>query len=526
MAVRIQLDRPYNHFTNLDYISGRVTLNLTSDTSISAVVVKLEGESRTRLAGPRTPYSDRPDRKKTELEIHKLLYKTQTVFPSKEIQSHTSGNSSFTLGPGTHEYAFQFKIPFNNDCLTSNSLHIAGLRLDMISDPNMHVKRTLPPSLSGFPGEAEIKYYVKVTVVRPQFYKENFRDFSDFKFFPIEPPRQPATKEERYARRQHNFTAGLAPYPKKKGLFEALKARNSSAASLTAPRVSVDVRLPNPPILTCNEPLPIRVIVQKQNESPEVIFLQMLQIELIGYTDIRAHDLRRTEVGSWVIRSVSNLAKPLGSPTDPAGKDIVVDSSLWDRLPLPNTVAPSFQTCNIARHYELEVRLGLSYGTPGNIKPELIVLPLRHQVEVFSGIAPPEALIAAMRAGAGSLAAAATAATAKPSLQQPPMPPNSLPPGGPSVPPAAGPGLAPIYPGGPPMPESPVTPSYSQFPPQAGDAGTAIHPPVPDVAPPSYEDAMADEIGPVDGPRRDYNPPPSPPGGGIGNGDRKSRLST
>ena len=26
-----------------------------------------------------------------------------------------------------------------------------------------------------------------------------------------------------------------------------------------------------------------------------------------------------------------------------------------------------------------------------------------------------------------------------------------------------------------------------------------------DEAPPSYEDAMADEIGPVDGPRRDYS---------------------
>ena len=39
----------------------------------------------------------------------------------------------------------------------------------------MHVKKSLPPSLSGFPGEAEIKYYVKVTVVRPQLFKENHR---------------------------------------------------------------------------------------------------------------------------------------------------------------------------------------------------------------------------------------------------------------------------------------------------------------------------------------------------------------
>jgi hypothetical protein len=45
----------------------------------------------------------------------------------------------------------------------------------MAKQANRHVKKTLPPSLSGFPGMAEIKYYVKATVVRPQFYKENLR---------------------------------------------------------------------------------------------------------------------------------------------------------------------------------------------------------------------------------------------------------------------------------------------------------------------------------------------------------------
>ena len=45
----------------------------------------------------------------------------------------------------------------------------------MARDTNRHVKKTLPPSLSGFPGEADIKYFVKATVIRPQFYKENIR---------------------------------------------------------------------------------------------------------------------------------------------------------------------------------------------------------------------------------------------------------------------------------------------------------------------------------------------------------------
>jgi hypothetical protein len=134
------------------------------------------------------------------------------------------------------------------------------------------------------------------------------------------------------------------------------------------PRFSVDARLPNPPIITCNEPLPLRVLVQKLSASKETVFLQMLQIELIGYTHVRAHELTRTETGSWVLMSKSNMAIPLGSPEDPEGKEWKVDNSMWNQIPLPNTVAPSFDTCNISRTYELEVRVGLAHGNVGAIK--------------------------------------------------------------------------------------------------------------------------------------------------------------
>ena len=52
------------------------------------------------------------------------------------------------------------------------------MRMDMAQGANPHVKKILPPSLGGLPGEAEIQYYVKATVQRPAFYKENFRDVS------------------------------------------------------------------------------------------------------------------------------------------------------------------------------------------------------------------------------------------------------------------------------------------------------------------------------------------------------------
>lgn len=72
MSVRIQFDKPISFFTNLDFVTGRVILALSTDATISAINVKLEGESRTRLAGPRNPQDVRFDKKKTELEVHKV----------------------------------------------------------------------------------------------------------------------------------------------------------------------------------------------------------------------------------------------------------------------------------------------------------------------------------------------------------------------------------------------------------------------------------------------------------------------
>ena len=55
------------------------------------------------------------------------------------------------------------------------NLNFTGLKVEMARDTSRHVKKTLPPSLSGFPGVADIKYFVKATIIRPQFYKENIR---------------------------------------------------------------------------------------------------------------------------------------------------------------------------------------------------------------------------------------------------------------------------------------------------------------------------------------------------------------
>lgn len=73
MSVRIHFDRPEVHFTNLDFVTGKVIVHLVADAAISAVTVKLEGESRTRLSGPKLAYNnERSDKRRTEFEWHKV----------------------------------------------------------------------------------------------------------------------------------------------------------------------------------------------------------------------------------------------------------------------------------------------------------------------------------------------------------------------------------------------------------------------------------------------------------------------
>ena len=72
--VRIQSTHTHDFFTNLDEVTGEVILSLVTQETIAAITVKLEGESRTRLAGIGGPPGgfDPYARNQTQLELHKV----------------------------------------------------------------------------------------------------------------------------------------------------------------------------------------------------------------------------------------------------------------------------------------------------------------------------------------------------------------------------------------------------------------------------------------------------------------------
>jgi hypothetical protein len=255
----------------------------------------------------------------------------------------------------------------------------------MYKTPHSHVRKTLPPTLVGFPGQADIRYYVKATVNRPSLFKENVRAYLPFNFCPIEPPRPPPSDAQGYARRKHQFNSHLAttlttagPTRSKMSSFfgggggskKNSEATSATAPPPTAPFIALDMRIPEPAILTCGRPVPARLIVTSLNGATSRLTLVNLQLEVVHLTKIRAQEVGRMERSSTVLFSRSGMMVPLlfeknaapGSKTrEPEEVKAEIDSRLWSDMALPNVVPPSFETCNITRSYEIFARVGIRW---------------------------------------------------------------------------------------------------------------------------------------------------------------------
>ena len=327
------------------------------------------------------------------------------------------------------------------------------------------------------------------------------------------------------------MNSGGVPQPKMKRVFSnlSLSKKSSTSAEMSdskehiPPKVKVDARLPDPAILTLNKSIPLRLLVTRIDEGTLPLYLNTLQVELVGHTNVRAGQVTHRESSSWVITSRSNLNQylefketvpnvPLREVADRSKEDeppltdrkastttipateskekapneslisekaasqtqpvpyrqIVLDATPW-KQPIPQTVAPSFETCNISREYDLEARIGIGYG-PQSVKNQ-IVLPLRLPCKVKSGIMPSPALIAAMKQNPKTM-------SKKPVTKKPLSA------------------------------EAAANVANHQAQAQS-ETDFAPLPPGEVEPPPSYEDAMANNLGPVDGPRN-YQPPPAP----------------
>ena len=93
MSARIQLDGDKNTYTSFDCISGKIIVFLSNDEDISAIVVKLEGESFSKLLRPSNAHNSNNGRRDSiATEVHKVLYQVHQVFPRLHSESSRSAS--------------------------------------------------------------------------------------------------------------------------------------------------------------------------------------------------------------------------------------------------------------------------------------------------------------------------------------------------------------------------------------------------------------------------------------------------
>lgn len=178
------------------------------------------------------------------------------------------------------------------------------------------------------------------------------------KFAPLpEETVQADLQAEVFAKREHRF---------------APASSDAKGAESSAPHFSVEIRLPNPPVLSPRGRLPLRILVNNYSESRYCLFLDSMEINLIAHTDFKSHHLQHKEARSSVLLTLSNMRMQVLNTATPANTMAVVDSSLWDRLSLPEKLPSTFKTCNISQTYDFEVHLGFKYGYPDDLRVSLI----------------------------------------------------------------------------------------------------------------------------------------------------------
>jgi hypothetical protein len=129
----------------------------------------------------------------------------------------------------------------------------------------------------------------------------------------------------------------------------------------------------------------MRLHVTKTNRHLGDLYLQSFQILLVGYTDITAQGAKNTQMTFWMIQSMSNIGLQIFDEDDDPGKVREVHKTLWEDKRLDEAIVPSFEACNVARRYEIEILLGFQCGSP---KSRVLFVQLRVPVRISSGIKP------------------------------------------------------------------------------------------------------------------------------------------
>ena len=193
-----------------------------------------------------------------------------------------------------------------------------------------------------------------------------------------------------FVRKKHT----LAPPPRQaESFFSGLFRAKPSANTGNGGTVTFEARLPNPPIIVPTEPIPLTFILRREGEqNGGVVYVRSVQIMLGITTYIAAQGFRRElgylqplmQLGDLNLTLAANKSEMSFNPGD-----LLQTGHAAKGLVVPDTIPPTFRTCNIARKYTMVLQLGVS-AHPSQ-RPEMI--QLNTEIHIFSGFKPPPGLL-------------------------------------------------------------------------------------------------------------------------------------
>ncbi|KAF1852028.1 uncharacterized protein K460DRAFT_413506 [Cucurbitaria berberidis CBS 394.84] len=382
MDVSIKLDHPKATFSNGETIFGSIVVYFPTTSTVSKITARLIGESE--LTMPET--SGMLNWK--QQEKHRFVNESQVVVPSRYVLEE-SNQDHLKLPFGYHNFYFELKVPeLPESCCCSPNSPVSPLK-NVEQRSRSSIPQDLPPSMKGLVNGSEVSYRIEVAVTTTRnIFKSTVKKSVPVSVWPIDTQPRSIT----------NMSPNTFPCVKRvkaSVMGPSTRTQNESQdthliSTVDEPaHVLVSASFLPKYNLTRDRNIAMRLTVEKLNSFPHDLYLQSFQMLLVGYTDITTGTTTNSPVSCWTIQSLSNLNTKIFSAVQNGETERIADLRLWDGKRLPKDVLPSFDACNLARRYELEILMGFQCRDPTTDEGgRVLFVQLRTPVRVSSGILP------------------------------------------------------------------------------------------------------------------------------------------
>ncbi|KAF2631345.1 hypothetical protein BU25DRAFT_184730 [Macroventuria anomochaeta] len=383
MDVQIRIKGDTRILSSGDAVSGNVQIFCAHPTTIFKLTANLIGESRSSLTGaPGLLFSRREEEKHIIMrDQHHIVPDMHTPKPNRL--------EAVQLGVGCHSFDFCLRIPWVQECSTCPLNTPVGSpdEKDIIISSS---RQQLPPSMSGLEKGTEIAYRVEVAVTTiKNMFKSKTSKTCPITIWPLD--MELGQRDFKPASSIATTTARATILgPSSLPLTSQILSNDTYGLAPAEILISAQVRSNFQLIQSTSTPSKHRKIamnlsVIRLNHHPQDLYLQSFQMLLVGYTDIQAGAASHGQMTFWTLQSLSNIGLQIFTASDASGKQREINSRLWDSVVLDDSVVPDFETCNLARRYELEVLMGWQCRS-GEHAGRVFLVQVRTPVRISSGI--------------------------------------------------------------------------------------------------------------------------------------------